>query len=355
MPSLRNLDTLSDVTVMHSFLVDYELSDDDSKWYATKEWLELPDKVDYNLDWCVTALDDNAFAQYASENQVKIPDNSKAIPAIIINRQRDSVQYTITDFIPMKIEPNTELSVNAVSYDEALTKDAVDFNVVGTTEQLPLGMGYDSSYGMVQVIIPESRMLELSRLQEYADSPAVSSRISCNTSAPEQISAQIEEILERDVPMNNAHIYNSAEEVIRSNQMVTVFNIFAYGFIILISLISIANMCNTISTSFAVRRSEFAVLKSVGMTPRAFKKMIVFESLLYGMKALVFGVPLGMVFNYLIYKSVSENFSTSYAIPYMTYAVAVISVFVVVGVAMIYSTSKTRKDNIIEGLKSEII
>jgi putative ABC transport system permease protein len=355
LPSLKSLDTLSDITVMYNFLVDYQLSDDDSKWYATKEWLDMPEKEDYNLDWKVTALEDSAFVQYADHNQIIIPENSKAIPAIIINRQRDAIQYTITDFVPMQIEPNTELTVKAISYDGALNKDTINFNVVATTDQLPLGMSYDTSSNPIQVIIPASRMKELPRAQEDADNIVAYTRISCNTNAPEKITAQIQEILDREVPLNDAHIYNNADEVIRSKQMVTVFNIFAYGFIVLISLISIANMCNTISTSFAVRRSEFAVLKSVGMTPGAFKKMIVFESLLYGIKALVFGLPLGMVFNYLIYKSVSDNFTTNYAIPYMTYAVAVISVFAVVGVAMIYSTSKTRKDNIIDGLKSEII
>lgn len=355
LPSLRNLQTLSDITVMYNFYVDYQLSEDDSKLYATKDWLEVPDKEDYILDWRVTALDDDAFVQFADKSKVEIPKDSAAIPVIIINRQRDTIQYTIKDLVPMKIEPNTDLTLKATSYEQKITKETVDFHVIGTTDQLPLGVGYDTSLGMIQVIIPESRMNELSRTQEDADDITNYSRLYCNTNAPEKITKQITEILEREVPMNSAHINNIAEEITRSKQMVTVFNIFAYGFIVLISLISIANMCNTISTSFAVRRKEFAVLKSVGMTPRAFKKMIVFESLLYGIKALIFGVPLGMVFNYLIYKSVSDNFSTEYTIPYMTYAVAVISVFVVVGVAMIYSTAKTRRDNIIEGLKSEII
>lgn len=355
LPALKNLETLSDITVMYNFLIDYELSDDDSKWYATKEWLEYPEKEDYNLDWRVTALDDEAFAKYAKVSQITIPENSDAIPAIVINRQRNTVQYTITDIVPMQIEPNTVLTAKAISGYGLVSLDSVDFNVIGTTDECPLGVQYDSTTGMVQVIIPENRISDLAKVKGEINKDIAYCRISGNTSAPEKITQQIEEIMDAQIPTNEAYIINSANEAIRSGQMVTVFNIFAYGFIILISMISIANMCNTISTSFAVRRSEFAVLKSVGMTPGAFKKMIVFESLLYGLKALILGLPIGMLFNYLIYKSVRDNFSTDYAIPYMTYAVVVISVFVVVGVAMIYSTSKTRKDNIIDGLKSEII
>ncbi len=355
LPSIRNLDSLSDISVLYKFFVDYELSEDDSMLYATKEWIELPEKNNIQLDWRITALDDDAFAQYLQESQIQLSENSDAIPAIIVNRQRDAEQYTITDFIPMKIKSDTLLTVNAQTYDGAVTKATVDFHVIGVTERPPLGINYVASYDMVTVIIPEARMQELSRLQENAGSLVAYSIITSNTSASEKVSDQIAEILDREIPKHQAFITNRAANAIRSEQMMTLFNIFAYGFIVLISLISVANICNTIATSFAVRRSEFAVLKSVGMTPGAFKKMIVFESLLYGIKALTFGLPLGMVFNYLIYKSVSNNFSTDYAIPYMTYAVAVISVFLVVGIAMMYSTTKTRKDNIIDGLKSEII
>ncbi len=59
--------------------------------------------------------------------------------------------------------------------------------------------------------------------------------------------------------------------------MVTVVNVFSYGFIILISLISMTNVFNTISTSIALRRREFAMLRSVGLTQRGFARMMDYE------------------------------------------------------------------------------
>jgi len=63
--------------------------------------------------------------------------------------------------------------------------------------------------------------------------------------------------------------------------LLLILKIFTYGFIILISLIVIANIFNTISTNVMLRRKEFAMLKSVGMTLGGFDRMMNYECLLY--------------------------------------------------------------------------
>ena len=60
---------------------------------------------------------------------------------------------------------------------------------------------------------------------------------------------------------------------------------------------------------------------------------------------------LGVAF--LIYLSVSGGYETSYQLPWQAIGTAVLSVFLVVFSAMIYSMSKVRKDNPIDALKNE--
>lgn len=43
--------------------------------------------------------------------------------------------------------------------------------------------------------------------------------------------------------------------------------VLTYGFVILISLIAVANVFHTISTNLMLRRKEFAMLRSMGMSP----------------------------------------------------------------------------------------
>lgn len=102
----------------------------------------------------------------------------------------------------------------------------------------------------------------------------------------------------------NGESYNieKKEENVRiMNNLFTLIAIFLYGFIIVISLIGITNIFNTITTNMELRKQEFAMLKSIGMTSKEFKRMIRLESLFMGIKSLLFGILIGIILSYLIY------------------------------------------------------
>lgn len=171
-----------------------------------------------------------------------------------------------------------------------------------------------------------------------------------NSSDPLATQAAIEE---RNEP--NVHVYNVYQSRQREEQMILLLSIFTYGFITLISLISIANIFNTISTSISLRTREFAMLRSVGMTPKGFNKMIRYESMFYGMKALGYGLPISMLIMYGIHRSTNYTFEYAFRLPWMSIGFVIIAIFLIVGSAMLYSIAKIKKENIIEGLKQENI
>ena len=137
--------------------------------------------------------------------------------------------------------------------------------------------------------------------------------------------------------------------------MLNVINVFLYGFITLITMISVANIFNTVSTSIGLRTREFAMLRSVGMTKKAFNKMLRFESMFYGMKALLWGIPISIIICFLMYGSLSRNFDFCFYIPIVPFGIAVLTIFSIVGLTMLYSASKVKKANIISILTQENI
>lgn len=158
---------------------------------------------------------------------------------------------------------------------------------------------------------------------------------------------------------NNNLIYSSLFDIVAENEreynIVTVIKVFAYGFIILISLIACANVFNTISTNINLRRREFAMLRSIGMTNRELRRMMNYECFIYGSKALIFGLPVSFGMTVLIHMAMYNGFENDFFIPWKAIAVAVLSVFAVVFATMIYSMSKIKSDNLIETLKNENI
>lgn len=152
-----------------------------------------------------------------------------------------------------------------------------------------------------------------------------------------------------------ASLYDRMEENEAGLRLITVINVFSLGFIILISLIAMTNVFNTISTSIALRRREFAMLKSVGLTHRGFDRMMNYECLIYGVRSLLFGVPAGILMSYAIYNIANIGYASArgFYMPWHSVAIGIGSVFVVVFATMLYSTHRIRRDNPIDALKNE--
>ena len=165
---------------------------------------------------------------------------------------------------------------------------------------------------------------------------------------------EMSEIL-KDADLSFTNLVDQASYMDQNRAMITVINIFSYGFIILISLIAAANVFNTISTNIHLRRREFAMLKTVGMTTKGFNKMMTYESILYGVKGVLYGIPVAIGVTYLIYLSMNSGIDFAFFIPWIPVILAVGSVFLVVFATSIYAMDKIRKDNPIDALKNENI
>lgn len=153
----------------------------------------------------------------------------------------------------------------------------------------------------------------------------------------------------------NANCYDYVKDVENVRNLILIIKVFAYGFIVLISLIAVANVFNTISTNVALRRREFAMLRSVGMTSKGIWKMLNFECIIYGVKALIYGLPVSGAICWLMNRSINEGFETDFIIPWKAAIIAVFSVFAVVFSTMLYAMNRIRKDNPIDALKNENI
>ena len=149
------------------------------------------------------------------------------------------------------------------------------------------------------------------------------------------------------------HIDNRTDSERGFMNMLTLIEVFVYVFIGLITLICVANIVNTLSTGMALRRSEFAMLKSMGMTQRSFRKMLTLEGIMYGLKALLYGLPTGSLIIFGAKYIFEEYGGFVLEIPWEVYLIVIISVFVVTVITLIGSSGKIKKENIIEGLRNE--
>ncbi len=153
----------------------------------------------------------------------------------------------------------------------------------------------------------------------------------------------------------SAIVSNLQASVDANNTIILVLAIFGYGFIIVISLIGVTNVFNTINTNMRLRSKEFAMLKSIGMTKKEFNRMIRLESLFYGLKSLIIGVPIGILGSFAVFNAVSGSIDFGYSFPTASVLISIVFVFFVIWLIMRASIRKVSKQNIIETIRNDNI
>ena len=178
------------------------------------------------------------------------------------------------------------------------------------------------------------------------------STIYMNCEDPEELRDAINEL-----GYYNVECENHQEFIDQIDNFILVISIFAYGFITVISLIGVTNIFNTVSTNMNLRRKDFAILRSVGMTKKEFNKMIKLETLFYGAKALAIGLPLGILGSILVFIAYNDMsaYSSAYMFPWVAVLLCVVCVFALLWFIIKYSFSKIKKQNIIETIRNDNI
>ncbi len=177
------------------------------------------------------------------------------------------------------------------------------------------------------------------------------------TKNPSQSVTEMEAMIQGAGITSAYTLYNVYSIVEQYRSLTFVIDVFTYVFVIMISLIAIANVFNTISTNIRLRRRELAMLRSVGMSDRDFNKMMNFECVFYGMRTLLFGLPIAAISSWLIYEGfvVAERMDNfDFVFPWGSMAISVFGVFFVVFITMLYAISKIKKENLIDALRDDM-
>lgn len=165
--------------------------------------------------------------------------------------------------------------------------------------------------------------------------------------------SRVEEEVRGSINLLNYSITNYEKEYQSEKSMHLLISIFLYGFITVVALIGITNIFNTITTNMELRAPEFAMLRSVGMTGREFRRMIWLESLFYGGKALLIGIPLGVALSYCFHLALKQGIETAYLFPWSGIGISTAAVVVLLYGTMHYSMGKIKKKNIVETIQNE--
>ncbi|CUN23777.1 macrolide transporter ATP-binding /permease protein [[Ruminococcus] torques] len=398
---------LSGIEGAEDYLVGAGYDFDVSKTEYTKEYGEYcgqlyDDSEDVSQEFLITVLDDKSYDKYASDAGIK----NAAAGAILVNKgtfdvynensskyvkkEMELYKYKAGDTIECgynvyddassddnAAEGDTESSTddnNAVEGDtESGTEDnsgyvdeetinkgvrkTVDVTIAGVTDKVPTcynGYGNTSLLFMNQKGF-ESLWADGKSGNEFKPGNAIYSAYVVAENADEY-----QDTLEKETAENpeysqiSFYVSNMDKQMRDEKSLFTLLGVFAYGLIVVIALIGITNIINTLSTGMELRSREFATLRSIGMTDKQFAGMVRLESVFISVKALVIGVPLGILISYLLCVMMNRmDDAIIYEPPYKAIILCIVVVIMLIYAIMKLSMTKLRHNNIIETIKNE--
>ncbi|NLX76191.1 MAG: ABC transporter permease, partial [Clostridiaceae bacterium] len=353
--SIKSLDNITSLSQIQKISANAKTDAGRLAEYYRKNYPVGQGNEEITFQVFINALDDESLLEYANEvgadfARLKDAENPGAI-VIDTVKYRDTDENKYSEGKVVKLDIGEKLPVYA--YDGELEKDVPlqPLEVIALTDKAPVGVIPGGLYANLHVVVSTETLTKITAGNENV-AGSISTGLYIRSSNPLILQEDIEAI-QKNLPDNAFYLYNVYLQNRREEQMIILISVFSYGFISLITAICIANIINTISTGIALRKREFAMLKSVGMTPESFKRMINYESLMYGFKAILFGLPVSFIIMYIMHLVLGMKFSFDFSLPWADIFVAVISVFLIVGTAMLYSGSRIQKENIVDALKQE--
>ena len=398
---------LSGIEGAKDYLVGAGYYFDVDKPEYTKEYGEYcgqlyDDSEDVSQEFFITVLNDKSYDKYASDAGIKNADTG----AILVNKctfdvyneksskyikkEMELYKYKAGDTIRCgynvyedassddnAVEGDTESSTddnNAVEGDtESGTEDnsgyvdeetinngvrkTVDVTIAGVTDKVPTGY---KGYGNTTLLFMNQKGFESLWADGKSGNELKPGHASYSAYVVAENADEYQDTFEKETEGNTEYsqisfyVSNLDKQMRDEKSLFTLLGVFAYGLIVVIALIGITNIINTLSTGMELRSREFATLRSIGMTDKQFAGMVRLESVFISVKALVIGVPLGILISYLLCVMMNRmDDAIIYEPPYKAIILCIVVVIMLIYAIMKLSMTKLRHNNIIETIKNE--
>lgn len=291
----------------------------------------------FQINVSLKGMDSKSYEEFLKKEKIdELKDNEVILYDYVNGLKTVGVQYYITNY--KKDDKLVIEQENTEKQDEFIIKKVI--------QEAPLGI---ENYNGITLIANENTIKRLQKENKYRYD---TSYIQLSDKDKQELKTKVEDWKNKNKKQMINYI-DIEEEIKSTKNLKLIIQIFLYGFIVLISLIGISNIFNTISTNIALRRREFANLKSIGMTDKQFRKMLDLECVFYGTKALIYGIPIGIIICILMNKSFSGIANFLFKLPWFSIITSIIAVYLIVFITMMYSSRKVKKENIIDILRGQ--
>ena len=245
---------------------------------------------------------------------------------------------------------DSEGNAQHLSLDEAVAQDR-PIEIGALADQVPpCATGTE---GTLQLFLPASSIgladeMGYFRASMTFDAGGSAERASDAQDAIEEVAA--------DYPELDVTYTNIAQGKLQARLMAVTVNTFIYLFAAICGLIAVANVFNTLTNALMLRRREFAMLKSVGMGNRAFRRMIAYECASYAWHGFAIGLALALLATYGLYQAMMLSYATyRLTLSWAEIGASLALMVAVIAISVAYALRRSRAANVVEALRDDAL
>lgn len=269
------------------------------------------------------------------------PDNSKIVQKIPLLNIKEGHELVLYEKVENYMNTNYKLNVQ-VGHVTEISPSELGMHRYNLAFIVPM----KTYQQIVSNFMPE-RMLEYS---------VMAIDLLVGDEASPNVKEKLTQICSSYLGSDDFRIWSLLEDKNHEELVQKAVGISVFAVALLIGLIGVFNAFSTISNNLRLRRREFAMLRSVGLTPKGLNKILMLEGLFFALTPIIVSIPIVLFICWYMLRLTLITWSEFISIfpvgAILTYATLIIvSIFLAYGV----SSTSVKKSNVVEAIKDEIV
>lgn len=326
----------------------------------SKHHIGIEEDDKYRIITNLVGIDDDSFKKYCEEigtDYKKYYNESKK--GILINSTYHiNPETDETNKIPyLNLKAGTDMHLDEKVDEDSNSDNSFNIEVGDVTDKMPTEL--DGSWYNLWLVVPMEKyqniISDFSSARDLEDSV-----MSIDLLVGDEISPKVKEeltyICKSYLGSDDFNIWSLYEEKEHSKLVQKAYAIAINAIALMIGVIGIFNAVSIISNNMRIRKREFAILRSVGLTPKGLNKMLTLEGLFFAIKPIIISVPVIFIICCVMLKLTVISWSEFITV-FQARSIFIYAILIIVAIILSYwfSSKSVKESNIIESIKNELL
>jgi len=321
----------------------------------------LNENEKYRIITNLVGLSDESFKKYCKEigiNSEKYYQDGIPTGILLDSTYHTPKDSKVVQKIPLlNIKEGDELVLNEKVEDNMNTNYKFNVQVGAVTEISPSELGM-SRYNLACIVPMETYQKLVSNFMQerMLECGSMSIDLVVSDEASPSTKKELTKICSSYLGSEDFRIWSLLEEKNHEELVQKAVGVSVFATSLMIGLIGIFNAFSTISNNLRLRKREFAMLRSVGLTPKGLNKILMLEGLFFALTPIIVSIPIVLFICWYMLRltliTLAEFIPVFPVGIILTYTMLIIvSIFL----SYYFSSTCVKKSNIVESIKDEIV